>query len=45
MICYGLDSDLANKVFVKKSKMSDSEIQFNNQYALTGLNNFFESYP
>lgn len=45
MVAYGLDEDLARKAVLSIPKRSDGEIRFNKQYALTGLSNFFETYP
>lgn len=44
MISYGLDEDLANKVFIKRNKTINEPIIFS-KYAKIGLNNFYETYP
>jgi hypothetical protein len=44
MVTYGLDADLASKVFVKLSKSTTEPITFS-KYAKIGLMNFYEAYP
>jgi hypothetical protein len=44
MVSYGLDEDLANKVFIKRNKTINEPIIFS-KYAKIGLNNFYETYP